>query len=41
MLTQEQIDFYNENGYLHIPQVFDKPEIDELADELDRQVEDW
>lgn len=41
MLTQEQVDFYNENGYLHIPQVFDKPEIDELADELDRLVEDW
>lgn len=41
MLTQEQIAFYNENGYLRIPQVFTTAEIDELADELDRLVEDW
>ena len=41
MLTPEQIDFYNEQGYLHIPQVFNKSEIDELSTELDRLVEDW
>ena len=41
MLTQEQIDFYNENGFLHVPQVFDKVEIDELSNELDRLVENW
>jgi phytanoyl-CoA hydroxylase len=41
MLTQEQIDFYHENGFLHIPQVFDKAEIDELSDEMDRLVEEW
>lgn len=41
MLTQEQIDFYHENGYLRIPQLFSKTEIDELADELDRLVEEW
>ena len=41
MLTQEQIDFYNENGFLHVPQVFDKAEIDELSNELDRLVENW
>ncbi len=41
MLAREQIDFYNENGYLHIPQVFTKAEIDELSDEMDRLVADW
>lgn len=41
MLTPEQINFYNENGYLHVPQVFSKAEIDELSDELDRLVQDW
>lgn len=41
MLTQEQIDFYKENGFLHVPQVFNKAEIDELSDEMDRLVADW
>jgi phytanoyl-CoA hydroxylase len=41
MLTQAQIDFYNENGFLHIPQVFSRAEIDELSDEMDRLVEEW
>jgi ectoine hydroxylase-related dioxygenase (phytanoyl-CoA dioxygenase family) len=41
MLTQEQIDFYNEHGYLRIPQVFTPEEADRLADDLDRLVEDW
>lgn len=41
MLTQSQIDFYNENGYLHISQMFSKAEIDELSDELDRLVQEW
>lgn len=41
MLTQAQIDFFNENGYLRLPQIFSPEEIGELADELDRLVEDW
>jgi phytanoyl-CoA hydroxylase len=41
MLTQEQIDFFNENGFLHLSQIFDKTQIDKLAAELDRLVEDW
>ncbi|MDQ3248697.1 MAG: phytanoyl-CoA dioxygenase family protein [Chloroflexota bacterium] len=41
MLTQAQIDFYNENGYLRIPQVFNQQEINELSDEMDRLVADW
>ena len=41
MLTQEQINFYNENGYLHVPQVFNPTEIGQLSDELDRLVQEW
>jgi len=41
MLTKEQIDFYNEQGYLRVPQVFDPAEIGVLSDELDRLVQDW
>ena len=35
MLTQDQVNFYHENGFLRIPQVFTPAETDELADELD------
>lgn len=41
MLTQEQIAFFNENGFLHIPQVFTPEEIDFMSDELDRLIDDW
>lgn len=41
MLSQEQIDFFHENGYLRIPQVFNDEEITALSDSLDRLIEDW
>ena len=41
MLTQAEIEHYQENGFLRIPQVFSAEEIGELADELDRLVQDW
>jgi ectoine hydroxylase-related dioxygenase (phytanoyl-CoA dioxygenase family) len=41
MLTQEQVSFYDEHGYLHIPALFSEAEIDELSDEMDRLVQDW
>ncbi|MCL5274607.1 MAG: phytanoyl-CoA dioxygenase family protein [Chloroflexi bacterium] len=41
MLTREQVEFYNEHGYLHIPQVFTPAEINELSDELDKLVREW
>lgn len=41
MLTQEQIDFFHENGYLRIPQVFTPEEIRAMSDELDRLIQDW
>ncbi|MDP6037022.1 MAG: phytanoyl-CoA dioxygenase family protein [Candidatus Latescibacteria bacterium] len=40
-LAENQVDFYHENGYLHIPQVFTADEIDTMADELDWQIETW
>ena len=39
MLTQDQINFYNEHGYLRIPQVFSPAETDRLSEELDRLVQ--
>lgn len=41
VLTQEQVDFYHEHGFLRIPEMFTPEETDELADELDRLVQDW
>ena len=40
-LTAEQIAFFHENGYLHIPRVFTQAETDELATELDWMIEKW
>jgi phytanoyl-CoA hydroxylase len=41
MTPDEQLDFYNENGYLHVPAVFPPEETDELADDLDRLIQEW
>jgi ectoine hydroxylase-related dioxygenase (phytanoyl-CoA dioxygenase family) len=41
MLSQEQIDFYNEHGYVHIPQVFSKDEIDAMDVELMSLIENF
>ncbi len=41
MLTHEQVEFYNEHGFLHIPQLFTPAEMNELSDELDRLVREW
>ena len=41
MLTQEQIDFFDENGFLRIPQVYSAAEIDAMSESLDRLIEDW
>ena len=40
-LSDEQIMFYEKNGYLHIPELFTQEETVELSDQLDRLVEDW
>jgi hypothetical protein len=41
MLTHEQVESYNEHGFLHIHQVFTPTEVDELSDELDKLVREW
>ncbi len=41
MLAQEQIDFFQENGFLRIPEVFTAAETATLSTEMDRLVEDW
>jgi len=41
VLTLEQVAFFHEHGYLHIPQVFTPQETDELADHLDWLIQIW
>ncbi len=40
-LTRDQIAFYHENGYLHIPKLFSEVETDELAEHLEWLIEVW
>jgi phytanoyl-CoA hydroxylase len=40
-LTAEQVVFYREHGYLHIPGVFSAAETDQLERELERLIEEW
>lgn len=41
MLTESQVSFYRENGFLHVPQVFTPAEIDELSGEMNRLMKEW
>lgn len=41
MLSQEQVNHYHEQGYVHIPQIFSPEEVQELSAELDRLVQEW
>lgn len=41
LLSQEEVDFYNEHGYLRIKKVFTGAETDELQSELERLIEEW
>lgn len=41
MLTKEQVQFFNDHGYLHIPRVFTPAETDELSGELNRLMAEW
>src|SRR5262245_28810386 len=40
-LRSDQVEFYHEHGWLHLPQVFSREEIDELSDHLDWVIETW
>ena len=41
MLTQEQVEFYHENGYLKVDQLFTPAETKELASEMVRIINNW
>lgn len=41
MLSDEQVHFYHEHGYLHIPGVYDAEELAALRDDLDWMIETW
>jgi phytanoyl-CoA hydroxylase len=38
---EAQLAFYRENGFLHVPGVFGPEETSELADDLDRLIQEW
>src|SRR5438094_7837355 len=41
VLTPEQVAFYKEQGYLHIPAMFTPAETAELSEHLDWLIETW
>ena len=41
MLSTEQIAFYHEHGYLHMPAVFTADETAQLQDDLDWMIKTW
>ena len=41
MLTEERCQFYQEQGYLHIPQVFSADEMDQMEEHLNVLLADW
>ncbi len=41
MLSRQQIDFFHEQGYLHIPNVFEPTLLQQLADDLDWMIATW
>ena len=41
MLTQEQVEFYHENGYLKVEQLFTTEETEELASEMVQIINNW
>ena len=41
VLTGEDVAFFDENGYIHIPNVFDECELAAMTEELDWQIDTW
>jgi ectoine hydroxylase-related dioxygenase (phytanoyl-CoA dioxygenase family) len=41
MLTEEQLAFFNENGYIRVPRVYAPDEIGAMSDELDALIQSW
>src|SRR4029453_16650222 len=40
-VTDDRRGFYDEQGYLHVPAVFDAEETSDLAADLDRLIQEW
>ena len=40
-LSREQVDFYNENGFLRLEHAFAADEVRRLSDELERLMQEW
>ena len=40
-LSQEQIDFFNRNGFLHFQHVFSQEQVHQMLSEIARIEEDW
>ncbi len=41
MLSKEQIDFYHENGFVRIPQVYTPEEVEAMRNDLDELIQTW
>jgi phytanoyl-CoA hydroxylase len=41
MISDEQVNFYHEHGYLHIPNVFSESEMDGLSNDMNRLMKEW
>lgn len=41
ILSQSDVDYFMEHGFLHLPGVFSEGEIEKMTDELDWQIETW
>jgi phytanoyl-CoA hydroxylase len=39
--AEHKAEFFARNGFLHVPGVYSRHETDELADDLDRLIQDW
>src|SRR5215510_6165132 len=40
-LSEQQVEFYHDHGYLHLPQIFTASETDELSEQLDWLIDTW
>ena len=40
-LTAEQVEFYHEQGYLHLPAMFTQAEIGEMSADMDWMIQQW
>ena len=41
VLSEDEVTFFNEHGYLRLDAVFSPAEVDVMAEELDWQIDNW